>query len=361
MFSAISDFELRVALGVAAIALVVTVGLTLQVLAMRLSGARSEARRRDLRARWRPVLLRAAAGEDELVDAQPLRRDEALEVLLLWNQLQDSLRGSAHEGLNRLASRMGAYVIARRWAASRRPPLQVLGVMTLGHFGRPVDWPLLLAALGDPRSYLSLAAARALLQIDARAAVAPVLDQYMARNDWSVARVGTLLRDAGGEAVGPALVERLLAGTPAQQLKLLPLAHLATDTYGGPVVQQVLERASDPGVLGLALQLVQGQVSLERARALLGHPDWEVRAQAALALGRVGQPIDRARLIALLSDREWWVRFRAAQALVTMPGIEVRTLRVLHAALEDRYARDMLTQVMAEREIGRVVLPKVPL
>ncbi len=358
MFSAISDLELRIALAVAAIALIVTAGLTLQVLLMRLAGTRREARRRLLRERWRPLFLRAAAGEDELLDAQPLRRDEALEVLLLWNQLQDSLRGSAHEGLNQLASRMGAYAIARRWARGSRPALRVLGVMTLGHFGRPADWERLLAALNEPRSYLSLAAARALLQIDARAAVGPVLDQYMARNDWSVARVGTLLRDAGGDAAGPALVERLLAGTPAQQMKLLPLAHLAADTYGGQVVQQVLEGATDAGVLGLALQLVQGQASLERARALLEHPDWEVRSQAALALGRIGQPIDRARLIALLSDREWWVRFRAAQALVTMPGIELRTLRALHAGLEDRYARDMLTQVMAERELGRIALPK---
>ena len=107
MFSAISDLELRIALAVAAIALIVTAGLTLQVLLMRLAGTRREARRRLLRERWRPLFLRAAAGEDELLDAQPLRRDEALEVLLLWNQLQDSLRGSAHEGLNQLASRMG--------------------------------------------------------------------------------------------------------------------------------------------------------------------------------------------------------------------------------------------------------------
>jgi HEAT repeat protein len=83
-------------------------------------------------------------------------------------------------------------------------------------------------------------------------------------------------------------------------------------------------------------------------RALLAHEDWQVRVQAAKALGRIGDRGDTERLVALLADREWWVRYRAAQALVELPWLTRADLDALHAALDDRYAADMLAQVMAE-------------
>ena len=56
-------------------------------------------------------------------------------------------------------------------------------------------------------------AARALLQIDAQATVPLVLDEYLSRDNWSAPRVATLLREAGADAVGPPLTERLLAAS----------------------------------------------------------------------------------------------------------------------------------------------------
>jgi hypothetical protein len=53
--------------------------------------------------------------------------------------------------------------------------------------------------------------------------------------------------------------------------------------------------------------------------------------------------------VRLLADREWWVRYRAAQALVELPWLKRADLEALHATLDDRYAADMLAQVMAEQ------------
>jgi HEAT repeat protein len=72
--------------------------------------------------------------------------------------------------------------------------------------------------------------------------------------------------------------------------------------------------------------------------------------QAAKALGRIGERADTARLVQLLADREWWVRYRAAQALVELPWLKRAELAALASGLEDRYAADMLAQVMAEQD-----------
>jgi hypothetical protein len=56
-----------------------------------------------------------------------------------------------------------------------------------------------------------------------------------------------------------------------------------------------------------------------------------------------------------LSDREWWVRYRAAQALVELPWLAQAELRALQDGLTDRFAADMLAQVVAEaRAEGRL-------
>lgn len=355
MFSWISDpsgsDELRLVLVLGLLSMVVTVGLLLQVLALRARSRRRQAVQARVVARWRPLLLRAAAGDEEQPPALPRREREPL--LLLWNQMQDGLRGSAHEGLNRFAAALGLPALARRAALRGGGSRRVLGLHTLGHVRDPADWDILAALLPQPRSFVSLAAARALLQIDARRAAPLVLDEFLARTDWPVPRLGTLLREAGADAIGLALSDRLLDQPPAQQVRLLPLARVTEAPGRGSVIEGVLARATDTGVLAVSLQQVHGPASLRRVRELCTHADWHVRSFAALALGRLGGAPERAQLIAMLADREWWVRYRAAQALLGLPGVDELAARALAAGLTDRYARDMLRQVLAEREYAQ--------
>ena len=345
------DIELRVVLALAALSLVVTLGLLLQVFALRARAVRQLAVRAEVVARWRPLLLQAAAGDD--VTPPPLSARERAPFLLLWNQMQDGLRGRAHDGLNRLASNMELHALARRLAARGSGGLRLLGLITLGHLGRTSDWERLTDLLDDPRSFISMAAARALLQIDAPRAAPLVLDQFLARIDWPVPRLGTLLREAGPEAISFALAQRLLESDAPQQLRLLPLARVTEAPGRGSAVEAMLRISTDPAVLAATLQQVHGPASRPRVRELTRHADWQVRSYAALALGRVGDASDRARLVELLSDREWWVRYRAAHALLALPGFDPEALAALQADLRDRYALDMLEQVIAERGYAR--------
>jgi len=89
---------------------------------------------------------------------------------------------------------------------------------------------------------------------------------------------------------------------------------------------------------------------LSEVRTLLGHEDWQGRVQAARALGRVGERSDAARLTRLLGDPQWWVRYRAAQALRELPLLAQADLDAVRASLTDRFALDMLDQVLAEEQ-----------
>jgi HEAT repeat protein len=72
--------------------------------------------------------------------------------------------------------------------------------------------------------------------------------------------------------------------------------------------------------------------------------------QAASALGRIGADEDRALLIKMTGDSNWWVRYRAAQALANMPSVGISELKALAQNATDRFAANILAQVIAERE-----------
>ena len=62
----------------------------------------------------------------------------------------------------------------------------------------------------------------------------------------------------------------------------------------------------------------------------------------------MGRRADQEKLAPLLADREWWVRYRAAQAIVGLSPRDDQRLRDIRSTLSDRYARDILTQAIAE-------------
>ncbi|OXM82836.1 HEAT repeat domain-containing protein [Paenibacillus rigui] len=58
-----------------------------------------------------------------------------------------------------------------------------------------------------------------------------------------------------------------------------------------------------------------------RVSELLAHPDWEIRAAAAKAIGAHQLLFDMEPLKASLTDEQWWVRYNSAQSLARL-GLE---------------------------------------
>jgi hypothetical protein len=343
--SAAAEPFLQVAWAVAVVALGATAVLALRVVTLRRAGLARERERDAVLARWRPLLFEAMLGGSPEVAPLPPRDEDTF--LLLWNQLQDAVQGDARARLAALGEQLGARALAR--ARLRRPDAlgRLLGLRTLAYVGQPADYEDVARALDERRVYLALAAARALVAIDGRSAPGDVLPRLAMRPEWPLALFATVLAaaDPGELAARFRALEPQLS--PDQLVRLLPLVSVLDPAAAEAIVGALLEGA-DPEVLAAALKRTRSPGLAPAVRRLAGHEAWTVRTQAAAALGRIGGPEERGVLVAMLADRQWWVRYRAAQALACGRFGDPAEVRALAAGLGDRYARDMVEQVLAE-------------
>jgi HEAT repeat protein len=328
-------------------ALLLTLLLGVQILRLRIGLRVRERRRARTWARWRPILNAAIVGE-----APPqlprLPAAERLHFIKLWIHLQSSLRGEAGAALNDIVRRLGLDLEARAMLGRRARTERLLAALMLGHLGDRQAWAQLLrlAGLDDPT--LSLTALWALVRIDPQAAAEYLTPLFIEREDWAISHVAGILQQAGTP------VAAVLAGMlPRLDAQRLPRAMRIAEALRVELPAEALATAlsnESIAVLTAALRIVNTPLLSGPVRALLQHEDWQVRVQAAKALGRIGGRADTERLVALLADREWWVRYRAAQALVELPWLKRADLDALRATLQDRFAADMLAQVMAEQD-----------
>ncbi len=331
-----------------------TGAMALAVVGMRVHALRSRRLHERAVQRWRPLLVQVAAGDDCAPPA--LQRRDEVPLLLLWNQMQESLRGAAHQRLSEFGERIGLYALARRLEAQSTVASRVLGDAALGHFAKFADWSRLDEGMREVGTPASLAAARALMRIDPASAAESVFERYLTNSDWPAPRVGTLLREAPHEAIAGPLTRRLMAGKLYDRLRLLPLLRFAEVPNIDSLLDRLVQTSQEPQVLSIAMRQLQGPGALADVRRLAGHADPLVRSAAAQALGRIGNGADQNRLIDLMADANWWVRYRAAQSLVGMPRVDADDMVQLRRLVSDRFARDMLDQVMAERSLAAQAL-----
>lgn len=226
---------------------------------------------------------------------------------------------------------------------------QILAAQTLANFGDRSALPLLqeLAHAADP--VLSLAAAQAALQIDEDFAAAFV-SLTIERRDWSPLRLQAVVEERRSVLAGP-IVEAIPGTEPAAVCSLLAYLPLFGRARALPVLRGVLETATDAEVLARALAAIAIAGESEDAMyaaAFRAHEDSRVRVQAANALGHTGDVSHVPLLAKMLDDSNWWVRYRAAQAIARIEGGGTAALLALLEAKQDRYARDMLVQIISE-------------
>lgn len=323
-----------------------SLALVLQVVRMRWRLARRRRRREAAFAAWRPILFEVAAGQSPKLPALAPRDEDAF--LFLWVQLMDGIRGAPLARLAAAGEAVGARALALRRLRGRADQMgHILALRTLGYLRRPEDRGEVLRWLDEPRPYVSLAAAQALVHLDPGGAADAILPRLPAREDWPIPLVAKVLEEASRERLA-VLLRALGQELPAPALvRLLPLASLLEARVAGELLAPFLE-ASDPEVISAALRQVRTPALLPAVRRAAVHPRWSVRVQGAAALGRVGEASDRELLLKMTWDPEWWVRYRAAQALVFVAGGAADEVAALAAGMQDRFARDMVQQVLAE-------------
>jgi HEAT repeat protein len=347
--STVSDPFVAAAIWSGAAALLLTLLLSLQIVRLRVGLRLDERRTARAQVKWRPHLHAAVAGE-ATPEMPALVARERLAFLTLWVHLQASLRGDGREALNDVARRLGLDLHARAMLSGRGRTERLLAMLVLGHLGDSHAWPLLQRHVGRDANAQSLTALWAMARIDPQAAAQYMTTLFIEREDWALAHVAGILQQAA-EPVERELVALLPQLDPASLPRALRIAEAIRVSLPAPVLGAAL-RSSEVPVLIAALR---GELTFEilgEVRALLAHEDWQVRISAVKALGRIGERSDVERLAALLGDPEWWVRYRAAQSLVGLPTLSRQEVVALRDTLTDRFGADMLTQVLAEKEMA---------
>jgi HEAT repeat protein len=333
-------------------ALLLTLLLAAQIVRLRLALRRRERRQARTLARWRPLLNGAIMGEAPAT-LPALAAAERPHFIKLWVHLHASLRGDAGAALNDIAHRLQLDREARAMLVRGSRTERLLAALMLGHLRDREAWAQLLRMAGLDDATLSLTALWALVRIDPQAAAEYLTPMFIERDDWAMSHVAGILKQANAPVA--AVLARIL---PQLDDTRMPRALRIAEALRIALPAELLHAALSSAKVALvtaALRTVETPGSLDQVRALLVHEDWQVRVQAAKALGRIGDRSDVERLAGLLSDREWWVRYRAAQALLELPWLARHGLQALQATLTDRFAADMLAQVVAElRAEGRL-------
>lgn len=344
----LTDPFLRAAFWIGIAAVVLIVLLVLQILWLRMRLHARERRAASTLALWRPVLNAVMAGikPDRPATLGP---GEEFDFFKLWLHFQASVRGDARAGLNLLADELGCDTIAMRMLEHGGRGERLLAILVMGHLRDPQATPPLQMIVKGNDRLLSMHASAALVQIDPMLAAQEMAPALVFDPSWPVREVVTVLQEARIEC--EPVFKALLPAAPALQLPRLLQVMEGLRISVAPDILAPLLRHPAPEVLICVLRVASAPALREDVLQLATHEDWRVRMHAAKALGRLGVRGDVPLLTAMLADREWWVRYRTAQVLVGLPFLTRTEVKQIAMDSTDRFAGDMLRQVLAETAV----------
>ncbi len=345
LWQSLSDPFLRAAFWIGIAAVVMICLLILQITGLRIRLLRRTRRAAASVAHWRPVITAVLAG---LPVERPefLNRCDEVEFLKLWLHFQANVRGDARQSLNQLAIDMGSDQVTLRMLNKGGRGEKLLAILVAGHLGSKSAIEALQRLAHLPDRLVSVHATIALVQIDPELAARSIAPELIVNSTWSVREVVTVLQGARVQCE-PVLNALLPVTLPQHLARLLQVMDGLRIFLPAAQVQPLFSHESVE-VLICALRAAASPSLRSDVLQHVEHQDWRVRMHAAKALGRLGQRGDIAVMIGMLSDREWWVRYRCAQALATMPFLKQDEIRQLADDATDRFAGDMLRQVLAE-------------
>jgi HEAT repeat protein len=288
----------------------------------------SERRRVELEARLRPIAL---ALVDEGRMPRPLPARVAGELSAILDRYSRRLRGDARARIAEFFESSGAVDEQVRLLRHRRAWVRADAAASLGAMGSKRAIEPLLAALDDPVRDVRSAAAYTLGRLGALDAVEPLL-AALEEHRIPRAAVCSALLDIGADAVP----------------RLLGLVE-----HPDPI-----ERSTAVELVGLLGDAADGRLLVER----LIDTSADVRAHAALALGRLGAGDAAAAVRALLGDRIPFVRVAAAEALGLLRDSEA-VEELLNQARRDsfepaRAAAEALARIAPERVAAEAAQPQ---
>ena len=351
------DSDLTLRLGSLAILCIYSAVILLLsgILLLRFIRLAKERRRRNVTAIWRPLLAQCVVEVPETLPQ--LKPRDHLVFLYLWNHCYESIRGDARAQLNELARRTKSDQLAKQLLHARRLRRRLLAIVTLGHLQERSIWNELVAMLRADNAFLSLVAAKALLTIDAQAAVPLLIPVISRRADWSPLKVVAMFSAVGADIAADTIAKAACQASPEIGSRLIRHLAATQSQQGLPPLRALLREDSPSDDILAACLFLFGECSDPRdaatVRAHLSHPTWYVRLQAALALGKMGIEEDEPLLITLLDDEHWWVRHRAAEALSNLPWMTAERMTRLCGSLATIESQEHLLPFIAQSNVRK--------
>ena len=348
----VTNSELLIALAwwTGVISLILSVLLIGETFLLHSNIVRRSKRAERFRAKWQPLLFESLGGLPK--DLPPIKRGDETTFLTLWNYLQESLRAESKNQLNNLAFLLKIDEIAIRRLAEGSVTDQLLAINTLGWLRESRAWSSLEKFLYNDDTRFALLSAKALIRIDGERAVGILVPLLSERKNWSVTALADILRVAGADIISEPLARAALESPAENAPRLIRLLALAHPGATIPVVRKLIGRVSEMEIVTACLHVLQDTEELDTVRGFLNDERWQIRLQAVACLGRIGTEEDEPQLIKMSGDSEWWVRYRSAQALGNLPTMTTERLLQIADNHPDRYARDIIQQVVTERQVA---------
>ncbi|MGH7860353.1 MAG: HEAT repeat domain-containing protein [Candidatus Binatia bacterium] len=342
----------RLAFYAGAASIVAAAIVALWAVALRVAYQLRTSRRADVRRRWTNLVLEYLDGQRPPLPR--LKRWDRRAVIGRLNYLFDTLRGDAHDELRRLMSDAGIDRAVESMLRERNAAGQLIALTAVAQMRLERLQARVTPFVDDPRTAHSLAAARALMQVDPAHGAGIVLDRLPSRDDWHVTRIVELL-EGSQQAIGPALGDLLRAAEdPELAARIIAVIESLKDGHGISAVRRLLAggRRLEPRVMAAAVDAL-GEFGdprdIEVVRPGAVSLDPQVRMETAVAIGKLGSDEDVPVLSELLHDPSPAVRREAARALVRLPAMSKDRIKVMLSGLrEDSDAHSTLRRALLE-------------
>jgi len=253
---------------------------------------------------------------EELLQLVPIHDPAVLapHMVALWPTLDQETRKKLKEAVH--AYGWEAYFITDLEdpdLEKRIRAVEILGLIG----GKKSLWPL-MSALASRNERVCFAATAALKELQSPGLIETLIEALGVPERWPPARVAEIILSKGRESVMP-LLEKLASASPAAKGYIIEILGELGDVRAVPYLIEGVED-EDPVIRAKsarALAQINGPVmgvtkSLQQA---LKDEAWEVRAQAALAVGNLRIYEMAASLEELLSDPDWRVKETAEKVL----------------------------------------------
>lgn len=198
---------------------------------------------------------------------------------------------------------------------------------------------------------LACEAACYLMQVDAGQSIHEVLLRLAARPAWNPMQVRQILHGTAPEIVTSGFWSCMKAVPEINQHHLIPCLPFVDATTATFPLTRYLPLHRREEWLVAALEQATASELAPVIRQLLDHPAVSVRLAALKAIRRLGDINDLPHLKDCLADSNWWVRHGAATSIVDWLGQDAAAIQECMASLSEPHAREILSTVMAERQL----------